>query len=61
MLVKAKTENLKEGILNLWKAMSGQFSDEYWKQGQTETKTLYKFEGWDVFQREDYIDVIDST
>ena len=61
LFLKAKSAASKEDNPTWWQAMSGPFADEYWKAAVTEIETLEGMDAWDVVDKTDDMNVIDST
>ena len=61
IFLKAVYEASKDNNPNWWEYMIGPFSDEYWKASCTEIKTLENMEAWDVVERDDKMNSIEST
>ena len=61
LFLKAISAASKEDNPNWWQAMSGPFADEYWKAAVTEIETLEAMGAWEVVDRTDDMNVIDST
>ena len=59
--LKAKSAASKEDNPNWWQAMSGPFADDYWKAAVTEIETLESMRAWDIVDRKDDMNIIDST
>ena len=59
--LKAKSAASKEDNPTWWEAMKGPFADEYWKAACKEIQTLEDMNAWDVFDRPDRKNVIEST
>jgi hypothetical protein len=60
LFLKAKTEASKEDNPNWKQAMSGPFKEEYWKAAIKEIETLESMDVWEVVDRTDDMNVIDS-
>ena len=61
LFLKAKAEASKTDNPNWWEAMKSPFADEYWKAAVKEIKTLEKMGVWEVVDRPEGANVIDST
>ena len=61
LFLKAKSATSKEDNPNWWQAMNGPFADEYWKAAVTEIETLQGMDAWNVVDKTDDMNVIDST
>ena len=61
LFLKAKAEASKADNPNWWEAMKSPFADEYWKAAVKEIETLEKMGVWDVVDRPEGVNVIDST
>ena len=59
--LKAKSAASKEDNPNWWQAMSGPFADDYWRAAVTEIGTLESMRAWDIVDRKDDMNIIDST
>ena len=59
--LKAKSAASKEDNPTWWEAMKGPFADEYWKAACKEIQTLEDMNAWDVVDRPDGKNVIEST
>ena len=59
--LRAQAAASKEDNPNWWQAMSGPFADEYWKAAVTEIETLESMGAWEVVDRKEDMNVIDST
>ena len=60
LFLKAKTEASKEDNPSWKQAMSGPFKEEYWKAAIKEIETLESMDVWEVVDRTDEMNVIDS-
>jgi hypothetical protein len=60
LFLKAKTEASKEDNPSWKQAMNGPFKDEYWKAAVKEIETLEAMDAWEVVDRDDEMNVIDS-
>ena len=58
--MKAKSEASKEDNLNQKQAMNGPFNEEYWKATVKELKILDSMDAWEVVDRLDDANIIDS-
>ncbi len=58
--LKAKSKASKEDNPNWKQAMNGPFSAEYWKAAVKEFDTLQGMDAWDIVDRTDDMNVIDS-
>ena len=58
--LKAKSEARKEDNPNWKEAMNGPFSEEFWKAAVKEIETLEGMDAWEVVDRTDDMNVIDS-
>ena len=61
LFLKAKAAASKDDNPNWWQAMRGPFADDYWKAAITEIETLENMGAWDVVDRPENGNVIDST
>lgn len=61
LFLKAKSAASKEDNPNWWQAMNGPFADEYWKAAVVEIETLEGMGAWEVTDRTEDMNVIDST
>ena len=61
LFLKAKAESSKSDNPNWWEAMKSPFADEYWKAAVKEIETLEKMGVWEVVDRPEGANVIDST
>ena len=61
MFLKSKAAASKEYNTNFWEAISGAFTDEYWKADCNEIYTLEKMIAWYVIDRTDDVNLIDFT
>jgi len=61
LFLKAKVEASKTDNPNWWEAMKSPFADEYWKAAVKEIQTLEKMGVWEVVDRPEGANVIDST
>lgn len=61
LFLKAKAEASKGGNPNWWEAMKSHFANEYWKATVKEIETLEKMGVWDVVDRPEGANVVDST
>lgn len=59
--LKAKAAASKSDNPNWWQAMSGPFADDYWIAACKEIETLESMGAWEVVDREEDMNVIDST
>lgn len=60
LFLKAKSEASKEDNPSWKQAMSGPFKEEYWKAAVKEIETLEEMCAWEVVDREEGMNVIDS-
>jgi hypothetical protein len=60
LFLKAKSEASKEDNPSWKQAMSGPFKEEYWKAAVKEIKTLESMDVWEVVDRTDDMNVINS-
>jgi len=60
LFLKAKTAASKEDNPNWCTAINGPFKEEYWKAACKEIETLVDMEAWEVVDREEGMNVIDS-
>eukprot|EP00956_Cyclotella_meneghiniana_P015029 scaffold22790_cov42-Cyclotella_meneghiniana.AAC.1 len=60
LFLKAKSEASKEDNPSWKQAMSGPFKEEYWKAAIKEIETLESMDVWEVVDRTDDMNVIDS-
>ena len=60
LFLKAKTAASKEDNPNWRTAMNGPFKEEYWKAACKEVETLVEMEAWEVVDKEEGMNVIDS-
>jgi len=60
LFLKAKSEASKEDNPSWKQAMSGPFKEEYWKAAVKEIETLESMDVWEVVDRTDDMNVIDS-
>ena len=61
LFLQARSAASKEDNPNYWQAMNGPFAEEYWKAAVKEIETLEGMNAWTVVEREDDMNVIDST
>eukprot|EP01082_Thalassiosira_pseudonana_P009463 g8665.t1 g8665 contig3:647373-650417(+) len=61
LFLQARSAASKEDYPNYWQAMNGPFAEEYWKAAVKEIETLEGMNAWTVVEREDDMNVIDST
>ena len=59
--LKAQAAASKDDNPNWWEAMRGPFADEFWKAAIAEIETLEKMGAWEVVDRPEKANVIDST
>ena len=60
LMLHAKAEASKEDNPNWWQAMNGTFAKEYWRAACVEVETLESMNAWEVFSREDDMNVLPS-
>jgi hypothetical protein len=60
LFLKARAEASKEDNPNWKQAMSGPFKEEYWKAAVKEIETLEEMGAWEVVDRKDGMNVIES-
>jgi hypothetical protein len=60
LFLKAKSEASKEDNPSWKQAMNGPFKEEYWKAAVKEIETLESMDAWEVVDREEAPNVIDS-
>jgi hypothetical protein len=60
LFLKAKSEASKEDNQNWKQAMNGPFKEEYWQAAVKEIKTLESMNAWEVMDRPEIGNVIDS-
>jgi hypothetical protein len=60
LFLKAKSEASKEDNPSWKQAMNGPFKKEYWDAAVKEIETLESMDAWEVVDRDDSMNVIDS-
>ena len=60
LFLKAKSEASKEDNPSWRQAMNGPFKEEYWEAACKEVETLQSMEAWEVVDKEDGMNVIQS-
>lgn len=60
LFLKAKSEASKEDNPSWRQAMNGPFKEEYWEAACKEIETLQSMDAWEVVDREDGMNVIQS-
>ena len=61
LFLKAKAAASKQDNPNWWQAMDSEFAEEFWKAAVTEIETLEAMGAWEVVDKTDEMNVIDST
>ena len=61
LFLKAKAAASKQDNPNWWQAMDSEFAEEFWRAAVTEIETLEAMGAWEVVDKTDEMNVIDST
>ena len=61
LFLKAKSAASKEDNPSWWQAMKGPFAEEFWKAAVVELETLEGMVAWEIVDKTNNMNVIDST
>lgn len=61
LFLKAKAAASKQDNPNWWQAMDIEFTEEFWKAAVTKIETLEAMGAWEIVDKTDEMNVIDST